>query len=194
MYICHFYLSVSQSSHFLYQYSAIITFKSTNTQYSTTTASKSTKVKYNMSSTILAIYGVTYAILTNHFIIIFNLFYLYSTPLNLIILMGYHLLSVFSLSLTPPYFCIIFLYCYLFFLDFFSLFSYSFNLFYTSLCCLFLQNVTRYLIYCRLLSLYSLVLLLGDKPSNPIYHIISLTISSGLITSLTLHSYEDFLQ
>ena len=121
----------------------------------------------------------------------FNLLYLYSILLNLIILMGYHLLPVFSLFLTPPFFCVIFLYCYLFFLDFFDLFGYRFDLLHTSLCRLFLENVTARLTYYRLLYLCSQVLLLEDQPSNPIYRVISLTISPGSITSSILHSYGD---
>ena len=142
-----------------------------------------------MSSTILAIYIVTCAVPTNHSTVTFNLLYPYSIPLDLIVLMGYHLLPVFSLSLTPPSFCVIPLHCYLLFLDCFGFFGYRFDLLHTSLCRLFLENVMARLTYYRLLYLCSQVLLSGDQPSNPIYRIISLTISPGSITSSTLHSY-----
>lgn len=146
-----------------------------------------------MSSTILAVYIVTCTVPTNYSTVTLNLLYPYSTLLNNIVLMEYHLLPVFSFSLTTPSGCIILLYCYLLFLNFFSLFGYRFDLLYTSLCYLFLKNVTAHLTYYRLLYLCFQVLVLGEQSLNPIYCIISLTISLGSITSLTFHSYGDSL-
>lgn len=128
---------------------------------------------------------------TNDFTITFNLFYLYFTPFNLIILMRYHLLPVISLCLKSHSFCIIFLHSYLFFLNFFNLFGYHFDSIYISLCVLFLKSVKAGLTYYNLLYLCSLVLLLRDKSSNVIYTIISLTINLNSITFLTLYSYRN---
>ena len=103
MYI-RFYLFVFQPSHFLYRCPTIAISKFISIKYPVSAVSKSTKIQYGISSTILVVYVVICAVSTNHSTITFNLFYLYFIPLDLIVLMGYHLLPFFSFFLTPPSF------------------------------------------------------------------------------------------